>query len=85
MTRRVCWLPAVALLVATAAAAQDDEAPDLAFLEYLGSWQDGDEDWLVVAEEWLAAPDGTDEDDAAAAADDAAEERQEDAEQDEQD
>lgn len=35
----------------------DDEAgaPDLAFLEYLGSWQEDDAEWLIVAE-W----DGTD-------------------------
>lgn len=26
------------------------EAPDLAFLEYLGSWQEDDADWLLVAE-----------------------------------
>lgn len=26
------------------------EAPDLAFLEYLGSWQEDDDEWLVVSE-----------------------------------
>lgn len=31
------------------AAAQDEDLPDLGFLEYLGSWQDGDDEWLVVA------------------------------------
>ena len=34
--------------VAAPAAAQEDE-PDLSFLEYLGSWQESDEEWLVVA------------------------------------
>jgi hypothetical protein len=29
--------------------AQDD-GPDLSFLEYLGSWQEGDEEWLIVAD-----------------------------------
>jgi hypothetical protein len=29
--------------------AQDDE-PDLGFLEYLGSWEEGDDEWLIVAE-----------------------------------
>lgn len=24
--------------------------PDLGFLEYLGSWQEGDDEWLIVAE-----------------------------------
>jgi hypothetical protein len=28
--------------------AQEDE-PDLGFLEYLGSWQESDEEWLIVA------------------------------------
>lgn len=28
----------------------DDDAPDLDFLEYLGSWQESDEEWLAVAE-----------------------------------
>lgn len=28
--------------------AQDAEAPDLEFLEYLGSWDDTDEDWVIL-------------------------------------
>ena len=28
----------------------DDDAPDLDFLEYLGSWQESDEEGLAVAE-----------------------------------
>lgn len=28
----------------------DEEAPDLDFLAYLGSWQESDEEWLAVAE-----------------------------------
>lgn len=47
LTRLV--LVSVAAAVAGTASAQDDE-PDLSFLEYLGSWQEGDEEWLVVAE-----------------------------------
>jgi len=27
-----------------------DAAPDLAFLEYLGSWQADDDEWLVIRE-----------------------------------
>lgn len=34
---------------AGAVVAQDDE-PELGFLEYLGSWQEGDEEWLIVAD-----------------------------------
>lgn len=39
-------------------AAQDAESPDLALLEYLGSWDDSDEEWLVVAEELMGMPVG---------------------------
>ena len=27
-----------------------DEAPDLEFLEYLGMWEESDEEWLVLEE-----------------------------------
>jgi hypothetical protein len=30
--------------------AGDDELPDAAFLEYLGSWDESDEDWLLVSD-----------------------------------
>ena len=30
--------------------AGDDELPDVEFLEYLGSWDESDEDWLVVSD-----------------------------------
>jgi hypothetical protein len=42
-------LLAAAAGVAGAAVAQDGE-PDLGFLEYLGSWQEGDDEWLIVAD-----------------------------------
>ena len=29
-------------------AATEDATPDAAFLEYLGSWEESDEDWLLV-------------------------------------
>ncbi len=32
------------------AAAADDELPDPEFLEYLGSWEESDEDWLLFDE-----------------------------------
>jgi hypothetical protein len=34
-----------------AAIAQESEAPDLAFLEYLGSWEESDEDWVLFSDE----------------------------------
>ena len=32
------------------ALADDEEIPDLEFLEYLGSWDESDEDWVVLAD-----------------------------------
>lgn len=40
----ICWL----LLSFSAAA--DDELPDVEFLEYLGSWEESDEEWLLFDE-----------------------------------
>jgi len=46
------WLMglAAAAVVLTPAARAQEEGPDLDFLEYLGSWQENDEEWLAVAE-----------------------------------
>ena len=35
--------------ISGAVIAEDAEAPDLEFLEYLGSWEASDEDWVVLA------------------------------------
>lgn len=45
-------LAAWSLLVGIAGpvAAADDELPDLDFLEYLGSWEESDEDWELFNE-----------------------------------
>jgi hypothetical protein len=43
------WVALAAIGMVRIAAAQDDE-PDLSFLEYLGSWQAGDDEWLFVAD-----------------------------------
>jgi hypothetical protein len=32
-------------------AADDEVAPDMEFLEYLGLWEESDEDWVVLAAE----------------------------------
>ena len=41
-----------ALFGCSAAIAADEEtAPDMAFLEYLGSWAESDEDWVMLAAE----------------------------------
>lgn len=41
-------LVCVLLGCGTQAVAEDDELPDMEFLEYLGSWEESDEDWLMV-------------------------------------
>ena len=38
-----------------------DAAPDLEFLEYLGAWAEGDEEWLTI-EEWRKDNTADDED-----------------------
>jgi hypothetical protein len=41
-------------------AADDDVMPDIEFLEYLGSWEESDEDWVLFSEvetEQLASED----------------------------
>lgn len=45
---RRAWMTAVLLLGAPAVA---DEPPDMALLEYLGSWEESDEDWVLLTEE----------------------------------
>ena len=37
--------------VAGIAIADDAEAPDLEFLEYLGSWEESDEDWVALVDD----------------------------------
>ena len=51
----VCGL----LTSAGVAQADDEEAPDLDFLEYLGSWEETDETWLILS----AGMEGTEESD----------------------
>jgi hypothetical protein len=46
----VLALGGISLAAAAAAGAQEAESPDLEFLEYLGSWQADDDEWLAVAE-----------------------------------
>ena len=61
--RSLLGLAAFGVVVSPNAQA-DEEKPDLDFLEYLGSWQESDEEWLAVAE-WEGA--GQVKDDARAA------------------
>jgi len=43
------------------ALAQESETPDLAFLEYLGSWEGSDEEWVLFSEEEVSGSDNGDE------------------------
>jgi len=36
---------------------QEDDSPDMEFLEYLGMWEESDEDWLLIEEEVVAEND----------------------------
>lgn len=51
-------IAAAATLTASVACADDDaEELDVEFLEYLGSWEAGDDEW-VIAERWREDDDG---------------------------
>jgi len=56
------------LLACNGGVAADDEVmPDMEFLEYLGSWEESDEDWVALAAaalEQVAAEDRRDDPDA---------------------
>ena len=59
----ICGL---ALCTASVAVAAEKEEPEVDFLEYLGMWEESDEDWLILDETTIAdneerndpAPDG---------------------------
>ena len=48
--RLLIKLALASAITAPSAWAQETENPGLDFLEYLGSWQENDEEWLAVAE-----------------------------------
>jgi len=51
LSRLMIWaLGGLCLAGAQAEEAETEGSPDLDFLEYLGSWQDSDEEWLIVSE-----------------------------------
>lgn len=58
MSVRPVMLLGVALLAPHTPAAAEDEMPDAAFLEYLGFWEESDEEWLIFTD-----TDETEEDD----------------------
>jgi len=54
-------LLACGLCLGAAAIAAEEQAPDADFLEYLGMWQESDEDWLLL-EDMQASENTTDDD-----------------------
>ena len=47
---RAIVLVACGLCLGTTAMAEEEAVPDADFLEYLGMWQESDEDWLLLEE-----------------------------------
>ena len=45
---QVVALVACGLCLGAGAMAEEEEVPDAEFLEYLGMWQESDEDWLLL-------------------------------------
>ncbi len=50
---RIRWLCGFALCASLAVSAEidDEDAPEMDFLEYLGMWEETDEDWQLLNEE----------------------------------
>lgn len=60
--RHLCGVSLAALgLAVWPAVAADDPMPDAAFLEYLGTWEGTDEDWLLFENTVRDRAAGTDE------------------------
>ena len=66
MAARCRWLPLTVLAVGSLALAADDDVPEAAFIEYLGMWEESDEDWMMFENESKTA----DEDEESAENDD---------------
>lgn len=49
--RRRSLLVTFFVLAMTVPGLADESLPDVEFLEYLGSWAEDDEEWLIIAEE----------------------------------
>lgn len=48
--KRPTWLPGALLVIGGMAFATDAEAPEMEFLEYLGMWEESDDEWLLFAD-----------------------------------
>ena len=46
--RERAWLPA--LLILSAGVVAEEALPDMAFLEYLGSWEEDDAEWVALTD-----------------------------------
>jgi hypothetical protein len=46
--RAIAWLLCGICLATAAQAGEEEAAPDAEFLEYLGMWDESDEDWVLL-------------------------------------
>ena len=58
--RAIVWLLCGMCLATAAQAAEDETAPDAEFLEYLGMWDESDEDWVLLDDAQMAETQETD-------------------------
>lgn len=47
-------LAAIVVMLPAAALADDEEIPDMEFLEYLGMWEESDDEWLLLEQDAVA-------------------------------
>ena len=50
VVRSIVHVALAGIAVSSAVNGEETEDPGVDFLEYLGSWQEGDEEWVVIAE-----------------------------------
>ena len=50
-------LPATLLAISSLVLAADGDSPEMDFLEYLGMWEESDDEWLMFEEQQVALDD----------------------------
>jgi len=50
VVRSIVHVALAGIAVSSAVNGEETEDPEVDFLEYLGSWQESDEEWVVIAE-----------------------------------
>jgi len=52
--RFLASLCCISLCALSSVGAEEEEVPDMEFLEYLGLWEESDEEWLLLDEDSVA-------------------------------